>query len=127
MTFTIERLPGEPIIISTFSEAFRVDTDGQMSIQQTYEFMEDIEGKVCLIMDVSDLKLGFSDLVSGLGMLTRGSSGLFTDPRVRLLVVGSHGFAEIGVKALEQTQYGGLSVKLAGSVEEAIGFCRAQP
>ena len=40
--------------------------------------------------------------------------------------VGSHVFAEMGVKALEQTQYGGLSVKLASSVEEAIRFCREQ-
>ena len=56
----------------------------------------------------------------------RDGEYLFTDPRVELIVVGSSGLTEMGVKALGQGQYGGLSAKVVDTLEEAIDLARSE-
>jgi len=126
MSYTIQRLPGEPIIINTLAADFNVSRDALPSLQETFTLVEEIGGPVYSIMDVRQLSISFSDLVLGMGMLTRGEMALFTDPRLRLIAVGASGLAAMGAKALSQAQYGNLSVHLCDTVDEAIAYAREQ-
>ncbi len=127
MNYRTERLPGEPIIIHTLFPDYRMGKDARPAIQEMAEIANEIEEKpVYIIIVTYDMKLNFGDLVQGLAMATRGETAIFTDPNVRLRMVGSGGLVELGVKAFEQRQYGGLDVRLYPTLEDALEGARQE-
>lgn len=127
MNYKTERLPGEPIIIHTLLPDYRMGKDARAAIQEMAEIANEIEKKpVYIIIVTYDMKLNFGDLVQGLAMATRGETAIFTDPNVRLRMVGSGGLVELGVKAFEQRQYGGLDVRLYPTLEDALEGARQE-
>ncbi len=127
MNYRTERLPGEPIIIHTLLPDYRMGKDARPAIQEMAEIANEIEEKpVYIIIVTYDMKLNFGDLVQGLAMATRGETAIFTDPNVRLRMVGSGGLVELGVKAFEQRQYGGLDVRLYPTLEDALEGARQE-
>ncbi len=127
MNYRTEKLPGEPIIIHTILPDYRMGRDARLAIQEMAEIANEIEEKpVYIIIVTYDMKLNFGDLVQGLAMATRGETAIFTDPNVRLRMVGSGGLVELGVKAFEQRQYGGLDVRLYPTLEDALEGARQE-
>jgi hypothetical protein len=127
MNYTTERLPGEPIIIHTLLSEYRLGKDTRPAIQEIAEVANKIEEKpVYIIIVTYELRMNFGDLVQGLAMATRGETAIFTDPSVRLRLVGSGGLVELGARAFEQRQYGGLDVRLYPTLEDALEGIRQE-
>jgi hypothetical protein len=85
------------------------------------EIANEIDEKpVYIIIVTHNISLNFSDLVQGLAMATRGETAIFTDSNVCLRLVGSGRLVELGVRAFEQRQYGGLDVRLYPTLEDAL-------
>lgn len=127
MTYTTEKLPDESIIVHTLSSEYRMGRDARTAIQEIAEIANGMEEKpVYIIIVTHDLKMNFGDLVQGLAMATRGETAIFTDPNIRLRLVGSGSLVEIGAKAFEQRQYGGLDVRLYTTLEDALEGIRQE-
>ena len=119
--YSTERLPDEPIIVHTILPDYRMGKDARPAIQEMAEIANEIDEKpVYIIIVTHSISLNFSDLVQGLAMATRGETAIFTDPNVCLRLVGSGRLVELGVRAFEQRQYGGLDVRLYPTLGDAL-------
>jgi len=126
MSYRVERLPDEPILILTAGAEFSIKNDVLASAEEATGLMAEIpEGPIYYVLDTHGLRINFSDLVSGLWQATRATN-LLKEPRLQLVAVGSGTLIEMGIKSLSQAQYGGLSVPLFETIDEALTYIRQE-
>jgi hypothetical protein len=126
MSYRLERLPDEPIVVLTLLPDFSMRQDIRASSEEAALLIEQVAGdRIYFIYDLRDLRLNFSDVVTGLGQAAKATD-MLKNPRIRTIIVGSGALVEMGVKALSQEQYGGRPAPLFETVEEAIDYARQQ-
>ncbi len=124
MSFTVQRLPNEPILIITRFDA--TPSDLPQIFQQSLELSEDIEGTVYRIHDISRINPDFGTMVMGMANASEKREGSMRDPRFQDILVGSHELIRLASAAFQQEQYGGLTIPLFESLEEALDYARKQ-
>jgi hypothetical protein len=124
VAFTIERMPGENILLLTVINPLDPVEDPRHAAELIDEMIEGTEGITCIVEDLRELKLNFSDLTIAMSEVTRKRPGSARDPRIQIAMVGSGWLVEIASSASRQAQYGGLDIPLFTSVEEAVEYCR---
>ncbi len=90
-----------------------------------------LEGdRVYLIMDLTQFKLNFGTLVSGLGAVLRPTQGVDTSnidaDRVTVLAVGAGSLTSLLVKSAKQDQYGSRHVMGFKTRDEALAYIESQ-
>jgi hypothetical protein len=88
--------------------------------------IDGVPGPVYCIYDIGSVYLGFSDLVMTLSTAIRGTPGSASDPRVKVVIVGTDDLAQLASDASHQEQYGRLNSPLFASMEEAVAYARAE-
>jgi hypothetical protein len=125
MSYTLEKLPGEPILLNVLSETYDIGRDASASTEQLLDLLDTMDTPTFLIVDVRKLRLSFGDMVGGLGFLTRGEAATFRHPNIREVVaVTTSDLLGMGAKALEQMQYGGLRSSVFETLDEALAYVR---
>ncbi|HEC22198.1 MAG TPA: hypothetical protein ENI95_04705 [Chloroflexi bacterium] len=124
MSFTMQRLPDEPILIVTRFDA--VPSDLPDIFRLSLELKKEIEGTVYRIHDLSRIDLDFSTMVEGMANASAKCEGSMRDSRFRDILVGSHELIQLASAAFQQKQYGGLTIPLFESLEEAVEYARLQ-
>jgi hypothetical protein len=126
MTFKIQRLPNEPIIVIELSDSFNV----QEETVKTFSAIDSLIGadqSVFLIYLSAIQKISFGDVVFSLAEQTRKTPGSISDPRVKkVIVVGDHPLLKMSSGFIKQAQYGGMEVALFTSSDEALAFARKE-
>jgi hypothetical protein len=123
MTVKVERLPGEPIIMITWSRP----TDVQKESPQKFADVNALIGsdeKVYVIEDMTDLKIDFSTLVSGMASQRVKVPGSPADPRTKTMLVGSGIIWELASKGAKKLPDGGFDIPLFPSLEAALVHAR---
>lgn len=123
MSRKIKRLPDEPIIVATWIEP----VDIQKEFPQKFAEVDALIGadeEVCVVDDLTNLKIDFSTLVSGMAAQRAKIPGAPFDPRIHSILVGSGTLWELASKGARQLQYGKLDIPLFPSLEEALGYAR---
>jgi len=124
MSYIIEVLPDEPIILMDVAD-FNVVKDLQPYFDEILALLEAQTEKVALITDARHIKITFSDIVEGLAKITQGNI-LASHPNTgQIIVVSGSVLSRMAAKALSQSQYGGVSVLIFETVEEALAAARA--
>ncbi len=126
MPVTVQKMADENIILVAYESPYKVsETTESMEVIQ--QIVEQAVGVTYLIVDLSRLNMTFSDMVQGLAASTSGRQGWSVkDPRTRMVVVGANKLIEFGVKAVNQTQYGGINIPLFDTMDEALAYVRAE-
>ncbi len=122
---TVEKLPDEPIVIVNFLNPFDVNTD----ISELYgKLRQEFEASPVPVWDITvalDLKLNFGEIVNGLALLTKGNFSILTHPNAAgYVVVADSQLIKLSAAALGQQQYGGISVQVVETIEEAHQIVR---
>ena len=98
MTITVERLPGEPIIVATFTEPMNIQDEAPRMFQRFIELRDtELESypRSFTIIDANESKLGFSDIVFVLGESRAAREQRREDRPVSLSLVGSGWLIEL--------------------------------
>jgi hypothetical protein len=113
-----ERLDEAILIIETHAPL-----DGEMDPPQATEatlaFQKKVNGTICRITDYTRTPIPFDILVAGMS-----SDVAFRHPKVLSIVVGDDDMVRLVAEGFKQEQYGGIDVKLAASLEEALTLAR---
>ncbi|MBN1310279.1 MAG: hypothetical protein JXB30_02590 [Anaerolineae bacterium] len=121
---TIECLTGEPIVISTLLEEFNFGSDIAEGNKPSFELLDSLEHPVIWIMDMSRAKLNVERLLS-INLVTRGERPLWHHPMLRQIVVVSNTrLAQLAAKGLNSEVFGNLSIRVFGTLDEALDFAR---
>jgi hypothetical protein len=126
MPAIVVKLPDEPIVVLTATDPFVPQEDLPAAYEEIAEVIDGIPGLVYCLYDISSVYLGFSDLVATLGIAIRGLPGSASDPRVKVVIVGSDDLAQLASEASHQEQYHHLNFPLFAVMEEAVDYARAE-
>jgi hypothetical protein len=129
MPFRLEKLPDEPIVMVSIVEPFDVKADYVPFANELLGLLDQSSEPLFAISDSRSLKLSFGEMVSMLGIVTRGdeSRRLEKHPKIRAwLIVVENELLRMGANALGQAQYGGNAIPLFRTVEEALDYAGRQ-
>ena len=127
MSYIVEMLPDEPILISTLHADFDFSTEAQSSTEDALALLEKVSEPVYYIADSSKVRFSFDDTIEGSNMAARGDNPLFHHPNVKqvLLVVGDV-MQEMSAKGLQSDIFGNVNVKTFASMDEALAHARSE-
>ncbi len=125
--YSLVKLPKEPIVILTPHADHDVIQDGPEAADQTIRLIEAQSTPVGLILDLTHLKMDFSEIMSGSSMVARGPSALFHHPNVKIIATVSQDTTiELVNEGLSDELYGHLLVITVDSLDKALAYLRAQ-
>ena len=128
MSYRLEMLPDEPIVLIPTPEDFKVGVDIPAATDEFYRFMENAEQDVYLIVDVTHYKVNVEDMLSGASMAARGGTALFHHPRIyKILIVTPQKLAAVSAKGMNSAPFGFPRVEPFPTMEEALAEARAHP
>lgn len=126
-SYQIEKLSGEPIVVSRFGADYDMVADfPESSVQVSRVFQEQTE-PFYYILNIAEMRMDFSQLIMRLADLTDPENGPYRHPLLQEIILVTE--ADLGVllvDAMHQEQYGAINGKLCSSEEEAIEYVRSQ-
>lgn len=122
MTYRMERLADEPILISTMEPPLSPEADVAAIGSELEHFLADMGAPIHLILDLSEVSLSFSQMVMMMG--AAASRQHLGDGSVRMVLVGSNPILKLGAESARQEQYGGVHVAWYATREEALTYVR---
>lgn len=127
MSFSIEKLPDEPIIICTIEPGFDPWRDFPAFWAQLDAAIAGLPGPIYRINQFKREEVNFSNLLAGLAEETRsGKPGSAADPRIRFLAVSRSALREMTRTSFLQEQYGHITIHIFDAVETALAHARAE-
>jgi hypothetical protein len=123
MSYAVKLLPGEPVIIVSFSLPFDPLNDVPEAYTEAAELSQTLRDTVFLLSDVSAVNLNLDDLINGLAMLR---DALPKTKEYRLIGIGSSDMVKRAAQAMTQAQYGSVDVSLFSSLNDALARIRAE-
>jgi hypothetical protein len=126
MPYTIEQLPGEPIILATYTNPLNFAQDFRQARDEIYALSKTIPGStVYLIHNARDLRVSVNDLYSGIVAVFKPEElKRERDARLHAIGVGAGSVVEFGVDVIKQTRFGGIEIELFETFEEALAYAR---
>ena len=127
MSFKVELLPNEPIMVTSFYAAFDVRRDAAEVVRQMRAILDAAPEPIYMVDDTIQMKLSFSDLVGGLAMVTRGDTDVVHHPKVRrIVIITTSDVLKFGTTALKQKQYGASDIAVYSSMDDALSAIRME-
>ena len=122
MSFTVEKHPDLPAVIITMYEDFDFAAELDAFGQKVQALLDTLDEPVYSISDSTRMRNTFGEMVSSLAAVTRGNFvSLLKHPMVvGMMVVDNRDLTRLAVNALGQAQYGGFSLSVYASVDEAL-------
>jgi len=76
-TYTVKKMPGEPIVMITSSENFNPTKDVGEAVQVVNRLLDQLNEPVTFIQDLSAMKVNWDDIMVGANATSRGSEAPF--------------------------------------------------
>ena len=127
MSFSVETLPGEPIIVSTVYEDFSISDHIEEYMDQLVSMLDSQSEPVYYISDVGHLTLNLDDLVISTNASARGNKALLHHPNIRgTVIVTNSRLFKLAVKGLDSDIFGNVHIDVFETIGEALAFVRNQ-
>ena len=125
-TFTVKKLPDEPIIISTMSAEYSVTRDMQASDNAARDLLDEFGEQMYLIVDITNFKVSIDDVTLGSSRGARdGESPLWHHQRIKQVIfVSKDKVVHLAAKGVNSLPFGFLNIKVFNTLEKALVFCR---
>jgi hypothetical protein len=126
MNYSVEVLPGEPIILMCLYAEARVSEDMSRSSVEVKALLDQAAEPVFLIMDMSKMTISLNDIILGSNMGTRSEQPLNRHPQLReMLFVSPSALVKLAVKGLNTVTFGNLEFKVFDTVDDALTYVRS--
>lgn len=124
-TYTFDKLPDEPIVLSVVTEAWRLpDLEG---VIDKFQDLLDTSGiPLFFISDLTNIKINLEDVIQAVSLVSRGHGPVLHHPMVRgLLVVTQSKMLELSALGMRSKIFGGgIHSYVFRTQEEALAFAR---
>jgi hypothetical protein len=123
---TITTFGDEPYLLATYENPF-LPEDFAHLIKAVQELSDRLKAqgkphKVWYVSDIRQMKFSFDDLVEALNVVRKLDTTI-----MQSVMVGSSELIELGVKAVQQKQYGSWGeTKIFNDLDKALEFAKAQ-
>jgi hypothetical protein len=125
MSYIIDRIGGEPIIVVTFCADFHVGTEMALMTAELHEMVNQIGQGVTIINNLVDASFSLNEVIEAANLARRQEVSLFHHPNVRQIVgVSSSKLITLSAKGLGHATFGSLSLPMFASIDEALDYAR---
>ncbi len=126
MSFNIEMLPDEPIILMTVYTDFDPEHDMPVIESQLREMLDAAETTLDFVLNFSQVSLSLDQVISIINSVTRGENPLLHHPNMgKQARVTSNRMIQLAAKGLNSKAFGFLSVNVFETVDDALEYIRA--
>ena len=124
MTVTIEKLPDAPILIQTYASDYSLRAEGASAVDMSIQALDNQSQPVMFIMDMSEARLNFDDIVLGASLATR-QRAFFKHPMLLgAIVVTRDSMSALAARGLNAPGFDQSNVRVAGSRDAALDYAR---
>jgi len=125
MSYSIEKIGNEPIIVNILHADFDFQTEAQASTREAIQLLEAQTEPVYYITDITAPTFTFEDTVAGSALAALGESPVFHHRNVKqvLLVVADDMQAMSG-KGMQSKTYGNVNIETFTNIEDALASAR---
>jgi ethanolamine utilization protein EutA (predicted chaperonin) len=124
MSYSIEKLLNEPIVLCTFNADYSAEAELEQFIQQFQANLDAQREKVYVIFVATEASITYVDVLKGTRIV---KYQLFKHPNVREnIVVTSTPFLKLIVQAITGPMFGKQPVYTVESLEDAVAYARNQ-
>lgn len=121
MSASVKQLPNEDVVIVSYAEPFNPAQDVTYAKHELEKILASKTGPVNAIVDLSQIRLSFADLVASMGQTVDPDSETAAQKgRLISTLVGSTALIKMAADAYAQEQYGGMKVEIFPTVEAAL-------
>jgi hypothetical protein len=126
MSYSIEQLTDDPIVIVTLHEDFDFKLEGEQSTLEAIALLDSLDESVYYISDISAAQFDFEDTIMGSNMAARGENPLFHHRNVKqvLLVVGDV-MQEMSAEGMQSDVYGNVNIRAFHNIDDALAHARS--
>lgn len=126
MPVEFERKPKLNAIIVTFVPPYSLEKDFPKANQMLTDVLEETDGQLNYVADMSDIEVDFATLVEGLRVAFKTPNSAFSNPRLNMMTVMKSEVLKMGATAAsQQEQYGKIPVQMFDSVDDALAHIKA--
>jgi hypothetical protein len=124
---TVEKLPGEPIILIIEPPGSDVLHDMQVGMADTVELVSRQPEPIFLVIDFSGVPMRIDQISKAADMSARRSTDLLHHPNIREVIFVTHAtVTKVALKVMGSTAYHEVRMRVVDTLDEALGYCRAQ-
>jgi hypothetical protein len=127
MSYTIEKLPGDPIIVATTGEDFSISTEIDPLNVDLLKLLDAATEPIYYIVDVRTISISVSDAIYAATAVARTENAPFRHPNMKhVIIVTESNLAKLSAKGLDSDVFGHLKVTVVESPDEAFAYVRSQ-
>jgi len=124
--FTVEKLPGEPIVLFTALEGYRISADLPASIEAAVTLINRQSQPVYYIQNLVQMAADMNEVALAANMLARNESPLYHHPNIGLvIVVTGDPTIKMAFQGMHSQMYGNLESASFDTLDEALEFARS--
>ena len=128
MSFTVEKLANDPVIVQTFNEDYDLANEIKLSNAKMFDTLDAVTEEKVYLVDVFKFDISFEDIVKGANIVARGERPLWHHPKLKQIVlVTEDATLRLAAEGMESSVFGGLKIPVFATVEEALVYTRANP
>jgi hypothetical protein len=121
MAVHVERLPHQPIIITTYTGHVTVG-DVQSAFAQSAALVEPGETHLYRIVHIHDVDVGFADVLHFAQAASSDQPGAAHDHRFSVVIVGHDQWTKLYVQFMGQKQFGGVTLPCFVTLDQALAY-----
>ncbi|HEC21369.1 MAG TPA: hypothetical protein ENI95_00470 [Chloroflexi bacterium] len=128
MTFSVKKLPGEPIIVGSYEKDFSIQRDLPDLLQEMGAAFDAVGGPFYHIGDLSNMSPpSFEDIMRGMAAVAWKEGSLLRHPDlVEIALVTPNPLLQKIGQAFEHRVYGGIPTKVFATLDEALEYIRTR-
>jgi hypothetical protein len=125
MPISVERLPDQPIIISTYSGRVTVG-DMHYAFARSAALISPDETRVYRIVHIDNIDVTFADVLHFAQTASADLPGAFMDPRFSVLMVGHDQWTKLFLQFMGQKQFGGMTLPCFVTLAQALAYVQTE-
>jgi hypothetical protein len=125
-TYTVKKLPGEPIIYCWMSETWKA-SELPAVFEQVAVILDVSSEPLILITSAQNIDLTLDDMIATASFAAGGSDSLLHHPKLQeFIFVTTVRKLQLAAKTLDSDAFGNVPVKIFDSEDEAFVYARAR-
>ena len=125
-TYTVEKLPDEPIVYSWLSETWKADELAAVA-EDLLAIFDAADEPPFYISNVENVSLNLEEIITSASLVARGGGSVLHHPNIReYILVTKAKLLQLAAKGLGSDTFGNLPVKIFETEDEAFAYARAR-
>ncbi len=125
--YTLEKLPGEPIVVFQAAKTYDLETDTPVALDELNAIADSSDVDLIYITDIRNIHFELSDMAYLSNLAARGQGAVFHHPRLKEIVaVTTSKLVELTFRGMGSEVYGRVRVAVFPTLEEALEYARSR-